>query len=597
MTLCLPLLIMMIFFLINTHKITQLNQKINQVNIPSILDTEILESREIVDYWALTGDPEAKTRFAQKWESIKNTIQTMDTILSGSQDKEMLQLWARAKNLYGPLHSAQLEILNMPWQTSNLANIVQELVKIRPMDEEMLDIFDGPKSKITGERDGGIYNLKAKRISESTEALNHAVNVLHNLAYGLLALVLLLSLAVPLITARSILGPLNKAIDIAKKISEGERNLNIETTSKDETGKLLASLKIMQNSIKDDEEKMRQSGNETRQLFDRMVESSKKFRNQSSKVAAGDLRERLVIGENDVMQDLGSDLNAMTNSLANITKNITEVSGNLITMIDKIKASANEESQSITSSASAINEISASLEEIDKSSKQIMAKAQALRESARSTREQGKLGADLVRESIEGMKVSEEKVKTIQQTIFDLSNHTQQIGEITAVVNTLAQQLKMLALNAAIEASKAGEAGKGFAAVATEVRNLAEQSEQSTDQVQKILEDIRFTTEKAVEVTEEGTKTLNSGTRLVEKTGDVIQTLSKMIDETSISSQQIEAAIRQEAVGIEQIVESMKEINQATATLAGGVNESTAFIHQLAEIAQHLKEDVNIYKV
>src|SRR4029077_15008864 len=114
-----------------------------------------------------------------------------------------------------------------------------------------------------------------------------------------------------------------------------------------------------------------------------------------------------------------------------------------------------------------------------------------LGEIAERTQEKGQLGLEAVEQSIQGMKSVRDKVQMIAQTILDLSNQTQQVGEITSVVNTLAQQSKMLALNASIEAAKAGEAGKGFAVVATEVKNLAEQSEQSTTQVQKILEDIR----------------------------------------------------------------------------------------------------------
>ncbi len=226
-----------------------------------------------------------------------------------------------------------------------------------------------------------------------------------------------------------------------------------------------------------------------------------------------------------------------------------------------------------------------------------MTKAQTLREVTKNTYEQGKLGTESVAQSIEGINALEEKMKLIAQTIIDLSTNTQQIGDITSVVNTLAQQSKMLALNASIEASKAGEAGKGFAAVATEVRNLAEQSEQSTVQVQKILEDIRRTAEKAVTVTEEGAKALESETKLIDKAGQVIQTLSKMINETSISSQHIEVAIRQETVGIEQIVASMNEINRTTSTFSGGIKELMEFIHKLDDIAKHLKDGVNTYKV
>lgn len=84
------------------------------------------------------------------------------------------------------------------------------------------------------------------------------------------------------------------------------------------------------------------------------------------------------------------------------------------------------------------------------------------------------------------------KVNYIAKTILALSEQTQQIGEITEVVNGLAQQSKMLALNASIEAAKGGDAGKGFAVVADEVKDLAEQSQQSTAQVQNILLDIRM---------------------------------------------------------------------------------------------------------
>jgi methyl-accepting chemotaxis protein len=202
-----------------------------------------------------------------------------------------------------------------------------------------------------------------------------------------------------------------------------------------------------------------------------------------------------------------------------------------------------------------------------------------------------------VEQSILGMTVVKDKVQIISQTILELSKQTQQVGEITAVVNNLAQQSKMLALNASIEAAKAGEAGKGFAVVAMEVKNLAEQSEQSTSQVQKILEDIRHATEKAVMVTEEGTKGVDQGTGLVEQAGGTIRNLNNVIHETTIASQQIEAAVRQEVAGIEQITLGMNEINQVTATFVEGANQTREAITNLADIAKELKGYVDIYKI
>lgn len=321
------------------------------------------------------------------------------------------------------------------------------------------------------------------------------------------------------------------------------------------------------------------------------------FRKHSSNIAIGDLTQRLYVTSNDEMGKLGNDLNSMTDSLAKVTKQITTACHDMITTLEEVKHAVDTQSSGATEQASSINEITSSLEEIEKSSQQTIDKAKSLGEVAERTRVKGQQGLEAVEQSTLGMKSVRDKVQTIAQTILDLSNQTQQVGEITAVVNTLSQQSKMLALNASIEAAKAGDAGKGFAVVAAEVKNLAEQSEHSTAQVQKILEDIRHATEKAVMATEEGIKGVDHGTTLVEETGEVVRTLSDVIHEATIASQQIETAIRQEGIGIEQITSAMNEINQVTFSFVESVKQTTEAINHLAINVKNLKEYIDVYKV
>lgn len=320
------------------------------------------------------------------------------------------------------------------------------------------------------------------------------------------------------------------------------------------------------------------------------------FRQQSNRIAGGDLTQRILLVTKDEMGQLGKDLNVMTDSLSRITKQITSDCHNMIISLEEVKQAANVQSTGATEQASSINEITSSLEQIEKSSNQTMEKAKALGATADRTREKSQLGLEAVEQSILGMKTAREKVQTIAQTILELSSQTQQISEISAVVNALAQQLKMLALNASIEAAKAGDAGKGFAVVAEEVKNLAEQSEQSIVQVQNILEDIRHASEKAVMATEEGTKGVDHGTGLVEQTGEIVRGLNAIINETSIASQQIEVAVRQESVGIEQITIGMNEINQVTSTFVVNVKQTLEAINNLTMIAKSLREYVDLYK-
>lgn len=329
----------------------------------------------------------------------------------------------------------------------------------------------------------------------------------------------------------------------------------------------------------------------------KIIAPIKSFSQHSSRVASGDLTQHMTIDSNDEMGVLGKDLNTMTESLAAITRKITEASNEMISTLEEVKQASTQQATGISEQASSINEITASLEEIDKSATQTMEKAKILEQISEETSKKGQMGLEAVQNSIEGMQSIHDRVQIIAKTILELSNQTQQIGEITNVVNTLALQSKMLALNASIEAAKAGEAGKGFAVVASEVKNLAEQSEQSTIQVQKILEDIKHGTEKAVLATEEGAKGVTQGTGVVEQMGEIMHSLTDAIHETLIACQQIEAAVRQESLGIEQITLGMNEINQVTASFVNTVKDTTVLINKLNETAKNMKQCVDVYKV
>jgi len=142
-------------------------------------------------------------------------------------------------------------------------------------------------------------------------------------------------------------------------------------------------------------------------------------------------------------------------------------------------------------------------------------------------------------------------MENIAENILSLSERSQQIVDIIATVNDLAQQSNFLALNASIEAAKAGEHGKGFAVVAMEVRNLAEQSQQATAQIKNILSEIQSTMNSAVLVTENGTQKVTDGVSLIQKTGDVINQLAEVVNQGASSARQISASANQQSLGVD----------------------------------------------
>lgn len=315
-----------------------------------------------------------------------------------------------------------------------------------------------------------------------------------------------------------------------------------------------------------------------------------------SKVAKGDLRQRIDVGGSNELTVIGGNLNAMVESLMNITNQMGAANNTLLVALAQIQSTVNAQAAGASQQAAAVSEITVTLEEVRSTSAQNLAKTKQLGEVAERVRREGAQGQQILEQAVAGMGVIRERVENIAHTILALSEQTQQIGEITDVVSSIAQQSKMLALNASIEAAKAGEAGKGFAVVAAEVKELAIQSQQSTAQVQKILQDIRRATDRAVMATEEGNRRVDAGVVLVEKSGEMMKQLSEVIDETVRASRQIVAAVQQEVIGIDQVSNSMNEINKVTSQFVSSTQQTQDAAINMNEVAERLKACVSIYK-
>ena len=330
---------------------------------------------------------------------------------------------------------------------------------------------------------------------------------------------------------------------------------------------------------------------------DQIETSVKNYSAFIEKVAQGDLRESVEAEGDDELGQLGRNLNIMTKSLASMTSEVGGASSAISSSLSQLQAAVNAQSAGASEQAAAVNETTATLEEIKATSVQTLDKVKQMGSAAEQARRDGELGLETVQQVVVGMEAIRERVQNMAQTILALSEQTQQIGEITGVVNSLAQQSKMLALNASIEAAKAGEAGKGFAVVAAEVKELAEQSQHSTAQVQKILQDIRHATDRAVMATEEGSKGVDAGVVLVQKSGDLMRQLSTVIREVERASQQIVAAVRQEAAGIDQVNTAMQEINKVTSQFVASTVQTTEAASALGGVADKLKDSISKYRV
>lgn len=212
--------------------------------------------------------------------------------------------------------------------------------------------------------------------------------------------------------------------------------------------------------------------------------------------------------------------------------------------------------------ATVVSDAHVILNQFQNLSTQARNKAEYMTVVAQETLNVSEKGRDRVEAALQGMQQTRSSVELVGRTINQLALHLRRIGQIISSVSDIATQSNFLALNAQIEAARAGERGRGFTVVADEVRDLADQSRQSTSDVRSILKEIQRAVAEAVDVTEKGADGVNTSLHQAEEAGRIIGQLNDTIVSNNASSEAILQAIDRQMTDVNKLVESMQTLNQ-----------------------------------
>lgn len=324
----------------------------------------------------------------------------------------------------------------------------------------------------------------------------------------------------------------------------------------------------------------------------------------SQQVSKGDLRTRLALedrqdptGKDDNLYQLGISLNSMAEYLSAMVAQTRDVAFQVSEASNEILAMSEQQSASVVEQQTTVTQTTAIVEEVETTVQQTAERTQMVAEAAHDALQVSQTGQDAVTDSISGMERVQQRVYDIAENILALSENTQQIGEIIATVNDIADQSKLLALNAAIEAARAGEEGRGFAVVAMEVRQLAEQSRAATARISNVLNEIQQATNAAVMVTEGGIKEAAGGMTLAGAAGKTIRELNATIELAAQSMVQISASTQQQSSGMEQLKTAIETIQQVSVQTVAGTRQAEESARNLSEMAHLMKETVSRYEL
>jgi methyl-accepting chemotaxis protein len=246
--------------------------------------------------------------------------------------------------------------------------------------------------------------------------------------------------------------------------------------------------------------------------------------------------------------------------------------------------------------AAAVAETASTVEEMEKAGKSVAENARQIVDAAGKTTEasiRGRQAVDTTSEIILKIKGDSQDISGKSKTL--LAN-VEEIGNIIGSVNAIAEQSKILAVNASIEAAKAGEYGAGFAVVAQEVKDLAQQSKEATEQITKTLTGIRRAIEGMVGMAAAAERRTDEGVKMVANAGAIVNDLSEAIRENSEFANVIFSAITQQTLGLTQIASAVEEINSSASENQRVSRKMEQSTRHMSESLQSLSELVERWK-
>lgn len=273
---------------------------------------------------------------------------------------------------------------------------------------------------------------------------------------------------------------------------------------------------------------------------------------------------------------------AITGPIRDGVNTLASTAAQISTTVAQLASNASE-------AAAAVAETTTTVEEVRQTAQVAADRAKAVADSSQGAALAAETGRKATDMTVQGLNLIRGQMSSIGESITRLSEQSQAVGDIVSTVTDLAEQSNLLAVNASIEAAKAGEMGKGFAVVAQEIRNLAEQSKESTKQVRAILTDVQKATGNAVLAAEQGGRGVADGSKQADEAGQAIRTLTSSVQEATRAAVQIAASSQQQLVGMEQVGRAMENIKQATSQNAEGARQLASAAHNLQEVGARLR--------
>lgn len=315
-------------------------------------------------------------------------------------------------------------------------------------------------------------------------------------------------------------------------------------------------------------------------------------------IARGDLTSTKKIADsNDEIGHLAKVFEHMRLQLREVITNVEHTSEQVYQTANNMSNYSEETQVSICQQRKDIETLASAMTQLSATAQDIADNAEGTASAANETDKEARGGQALVQQAVNTIKKLEQQVNQASDIISKLESDSDHIGKVLEVIGDIAEQTNLLALNAAIEAARAGDQGRGFAVVADEVRALASRTQESTIEIQQVIEQLQSGAKNAVEVMEESQIMTRESIEQAENAQNGLLLITEAANKISNMTAQIAAASEEQSAVSSEMAENINQISHISHNTQEDAEKTALEGRDMASQAAQLRETVACFKI